>query len=243
MVDAGDDQTVDEGQLVIFSGSFTDAGSADTHTIAWDFGDGEAGSGSLTPTHVYADNGTYTVTLRVTDDDGGVGSDTLTVTVQNVAPVVDAGVDQTASEGAVVHLAPATFHDSGTLDTHTATIDWGDGSAVAAGVVTESPFGPPGSTSGQNGTVSGTHVYADNGAYTVTVTVTDDEGASTSNTLVVTVVNVPPVVVIDCASQSVQYSDPITTVTITAADVPARPLHERGKLFYHAFSPTSGNAR
>ncbi|MBF8266567.1 MAG: hypothetical protein HW388_75 [Dehalococcoidia bacterium] len=48
--------------------------------------------------HVYADNGTYTVTVTVTDDDGGSGFDTLTVTVNNVAPVVNAGADQAVNE-------------------------------------------------------------------------------------------------------------------------------------------------
>ena len=52
------------------------------------------------------------------------------MTVSNVAPVVNAGADQTAAEGATVSLAPATFTDAGTRDTHTATIDWGDGTAV-----------------------------------------------------------------------------------------------------------------
>ena len=91
--EAGDDQTVNEGDLVSFNGSFTDPGSDDTHTIEWDFGDGGTATGTLTPTHTYVNNGVYTVTLTVTDDDGGVGTDTLTVNVSvmgNTSPVADA---------------------------------------------------------------------------------------------------------------------------------------------------------
>ena len=82
-VDAGPDQTVNEGDMVNFSGSFTDPGVNDTHTIVWDFSDGGTASGSLTPTHVYTSAGTYTVTLTVTDDDGAAGSDMLAVTVES----------------------------------------------------------------------------------------------------------------------------------------------------------------
>jgi PKD repeat protein len=191
-VDAGSDQTVNEGDLVAFSGSFTDPNTGDTHTIEWDFGDGCTTSGTLTPTHTYADDGTYTVTLTITDDLGLSGSDTLSVTVNNVEPTVDAGSDQTVNEGDLVSLGPATFNDKGTLDTHTATIYWGDGTTNDVGSVSESPFGPPGSTAGMDGTVSGTHVYADNGAYTVTVTVTDDDGAATADTITINVNNVAP---------------------------------------------------
>ena len=87
-VDAGPDQTVNEGDTVNFSGSFTDSGAADTHTYEWNFGDGTpAVSGTLTPTHVYSSAGDYTVTLSVTDDDAGTGSDTLIVTVESTGPV------------------------------------------------------------------------------------------------------------------------------------------------------------
>ena len=79
------------------------------------------------------------------------------------------------------------------LDTHTATVDWGDGTAADVGVVVETPTGPPGSTTPAAGTVSGSHVYADNGVYTVTVTVLDDDGGSHVDTLTVTVANVAPV--------------------------------------------------
>ena len=79
--EAGPDQTVNEGEAVTFSGSFTDPGTADTHTVVWDFGDSSATTGTLTPSHIYALDGVYTVTLTVVDDDGGVGTDTLTITV------------------------------------------------------------------------------------------------------------------------------------------------------------------
>jgi PKD repeat protein len=50
--------------------------------VEWNFGDGSpAVTGTLTPTHTYSQKGIYTVTLTITDDDGGTTSDTLTVAV------------------------------------------------------------------------------------------------------------------------------------------------------------------
>ncbi|MBA1443926.1 MAG: PKD domain-containing protein [Gammaproteobacteria bacterium] len=184
-VDAGADQMFNEGDTASFSGSFTDPGSVDTHTIEWNFGDGSAPvSGSLTPSHTYADNGIYTVTLTVTDKDGGIGADTLTVTVNNVAPIVEAGPNLSGTPGDTIALAPATFTDAGVQDTHTATIDWGDGT-VEPGTVTQGAGA---------GSVAGSHAYAADGNYTVTVTVTDDDGASGSDSFQVnlTTANVGP---------------------------------------------------
>ncbi len=72
--------------------AFDASGSTDPDgaivSYAWDFGDGKTGTGS-TPGHSYAQAGTYTVKLTVTDDDGGTSSHTAPVTVSGTAsPVV-----------------------------------------------------------------------------------------------------------------------------------------------------------
>ena len=63
-----------------FSAQFEDPG-ADTHTIVWGYGDEAQSNDSLTSVYVYTDFGTYSVTVTVTDDDGGESSDTLDVII------------------------------------------------------------------------------------------------------------------------------------------------------------------
>jgi PKD repeat protein len=205
---AGADQTVNEGDVMNLSGSFNDPGSADTHTRIWNV---VASNGQIIPdgsgddfSFMPNDNGIYTVTFIVTDDDLGGTRDTMMVTVDNMAPDVNAGVDQMSHEGGIVNFA-GSFTDAGSADTHTLAWDFGDGGTA-------------------NGTETTSHVYADNGSYTATFCVTDDEGANTCDTLTVTVTNVAPSVSVSLPSQVVQYSDPIEVVTIEAADVAADSL-------------------
>jgi carboxypeptidase T len=191
-----------EGSLVTVNGVVIDPGWLEALTATVDWGDGtpvEPISGVLengrpdatltvAPTHVYADNGAYTVTICGSDDETTVCT-TSTISVNNVAPTVDAGADQIIYEGDTAILDPSTFNDKGTLDTHVATIDWGDGSVSDAGIVNESPFGPPGSINGASGTVASQHQYIGApGIYTVTVTVTDKDGGVGADTLNITVV-------------------------------------------------------
>jgi PKD repeat protein len=209
VVEAGGNQSSNEGALVLLSSaSFTDAGVLDSHKATIDWGDGtnpDSGvinSGSVSGAHAYADNGTYTVTVTVCDDELDCGSDTLQVSVGNVTPSVNAGGAQNVAEGQLVTLAPATFSDPGfdcplcdpaTAEDFTAAIDWGDGTTEPAGDITliETPGAELVPTAG---TVQASHHYADNGSYTVTVSVCDDDGACGNSTLTVNVGNVAPVV-------------------------------------------------
>lgn len=168
IVNAGQDQVVDEGETVNFNGSFTDHGINDTHNIKWDFGDGTIVTGSLKTTHRYVDNGIYNVTLTVTDKDNAVSTDNLTVTVNNVAPIVNAGVNRIITSGEKVELS-GSYIDPGILDTFTVKWDFGDGSAPVFG------------------TLNPSHKYYNKGNYTVTLSVLDKDGGVGMNTITITV--------------------------------------------------------
>jgi VCBS repeat-containing protein len=155
--------------------------------------------GSFTYTANAGFSGTDSFTYRASD--GGLDSEPVTVTLtvagqeENDAPMVDAGPDQVVGlqdvddhdwwrwwcgdrpEAEVT--INALFDDLDLDDTHTATINWGDG-RISSGRVLEP-------TQTDDGVVNGTHEYKDAGVYTVTVTVRDSEGNVTSDTLKVTV--------------------------------------------------------
>ncbi|MCA9036772.1 MAG: DNRLRE domain-containing protein, partial [Planctomycetaceae bacterium] len=135
------------------------------------------------------------ISLRVTDSSGAWDQMETTLAVTNTAPVVVAGGTLTANEGATVQLSGAGLTDAGLSDNHSVVINWGDGSDVEVGTIT------PGATPGSF-VISGSHVYADNGSFTVTITATDDDGGQDSATTTVSVRNVAPQVsIIDIPAQ------------------------------------------
>jgi hypothetical protein len=137
---------------------------------------------TFTASHTYADDdptGTpadpYTLTATVTDDDGGVsGSLTASVTVRNVPPVFTDLTNTAAVPGNVLPGDPVTvsgsFTDPG-ADTHTVLINWGDSQTADTFVL------PKGSRD-----FSFEHLYAQPNIYTISVTLTDDDGGMDQRT-------------------------------------------------------------
>ncbi|TPW19131.1 MAG: PDK repeat-containing protein, partial [Elusimicrobia bacterium] len=103
---------------------------------------------------------------------------TFKAEIANAAPSLASMAGQAAAEGAPVSLQGAAFTDAGALDTHTARVDWGDGTSRPAAV--------------SSGTVQAQHAYGDDGAFIAVVTVRDDDGAVSSSSFTVTVANRVP---------------------------------------------------
>ena len=129
-------------------------------------------------------------------------SQTFTVTVDNVAPRSRSSRNQTVDEGALLSLTNiGQFTDPGfnnplnipaarPAETFTYSINWGDGTAADTGAADDRRPGGAGVPTA--GSFDGQHTYADNGVYTVTVTVFDDDGGTATQTFTVTVGNVTP---------------------------------------------------
>ena len=168
-----------EGQALAFNGlSSTDPDAGDVLSYRWTFGDGTSGVGASVA-KTFADNGAYAVKLTVTDRAGWERTTTQTVTVSNAAPVVTlASTSGTTVSVNAGWLAQLRFTDAGTNDgSWRVKFDWGDGtnfSTVLTAQVSTTPL--------QRG-----KSWATPGAYTVVVSVTDKDGATTSQQLSVTV--------------------------------------------------------
>jgi len=142
-------------------------------TYAWNFGDGGTGTGAK-PSHAYALPGTYTVKLKVTDNDGSTGLVSHDVVVTNHPPT------------AAFSYAPAT-----PAPTQPVAFD-GRASSDPDGTVAAYAWDFGDGTSGGGPTPS--HAYAAPGTYTVTLTVTDDHGATSAVSQAVSVAGQAPVV-------------------------------------------------
>ena len=91
----------------------------------WDFGDDSPVTGD-TATYTYVDNGTYSVILTVTDNEEATGTDTVEVTVLNVAPAVDAGGPYSARVDVAISFT-SQVTDPGVNQVPDALVQWFSG--------------------------------------------------------------------------------------------------------------------
>ena len=174
-----------EGDTLAFTCTGTDPGWNDVPALSWDldgvvtdgptFAPGLGDGNPFAASKTYSDEGTFSAICTAIDNDSGADSDSLTVTILNVAPVLGAvTVPATANEGDTISVS-TTATDVGVTDVLSFSWDWADGTTASAGA-------------------SASHLYADDGAFTVTATVDDADGGSDSGTATVTVANVAPTI-------------------------------------------------
>jgi len=181
-----------EGAAIPVSGTATDP-DGDPLTTTWSVAPASgvdagatctfANPAALSTTVTCTDDGTFTLTLTVSDGVNPAVVKTGTLTVANLAPSVTITAP---ANGTLFQLADpvpvtASFTDPGTNDTHTCSVDFGDGTIIPGTVVEAAGAG----------TCTATHTYSTGGMKTIKVTVTDDDGGAGSASVTIDI-NSPP---------------------------------------------------
>jgi hypothetical protein len=165
VLDAGGDGT----ESITLDGS----GSSDSDgTIAsYEWSEGATVIGTGTSPIVSLTVGAHTITLKVTDDDGADATDTVSVTIRPlVAPTANAGPDQTLTDNDASGSEPVTLNGSASSDADGTIVSyvWRDGATTIGSGVSPS-------------------VSLGVGTHTITLQVTDNDGAAATDSVVITV--------------------------------------------------------
>lgn len=186
----------------VLSSSDTDG---DTLQFSWDFGDGTAVVQGDVVNHVYKDNGIYDVTVTAVDGFGGTTLQNFTVTVNNVAPLID-GITLLPTDPAVDENMILTVNASdATQDQLLYAVDW-----ERDGIFDEE---------NQSGVFSTS--FATAGLKIAWIRVTDDDGSSSISEVVIPVGALSPVlpeVNFNVSAQTVNESDGPVVVTASIAE-------------------------
>ena len=168
----GAPESVVEGstyELMVSGATDPSPGDAEAgFSYAFDCGDG-AGYGAVgAATSVVCattDDGQRSAGVRVVDRDSGESEYLASIRIENAAPelTVLSAPSSTLSLGDAASLRVA-YSDRGTTDTHVTSINWGDGTTTTELAA--------------DGITSASYTYAASGTYTIIVTVSDDDGAS-----------------------------------------------------------------
>ncbi|HEY4101932.1 MAG TPA: DNA/RNA non-specific endonuclease [Gemmatimonadales bacterium] len=173
----------------------TDLGRTEALTYLWAFGDGSTASGKVV-NKAYADNGSYTATLTVSDAFGWQKSTAQTIVIANVTPTVTLAATTPLSilSGDAVSVSGG-FADPGADAPWHAVLDWANGTTIPS---TLSAAGAA--------VVTGTSTFDAIGSHTITLSVTDKDGATGSQGVTVTVARRP--VTADATPSSFDITDP-----------------------------------
>ena len=160
------------GVAVQFNGSASSDPDGSIVSYNWDFGNGTTGTGA-TPTTIYTEAGTFNVTLTVTDDVGETNSVSITAVITAIAinqpPVANSGGPYNGIAGVAVQFDGSASSDP---DGSIVSYNWDFGNG----------------TTGTGATLTTT--YNEVGMFDVTLTVTDDAGATNSVSTTVEIVAV-----------------------------------------------------
>ncbi|MFL5492832.1 MAG: LamG-like jellyroll fold domain-containing protein [Gemmatimonadales bacterium] len=210
---AGGPYAAAEGTSIAFDAGGSGDPDGGPLTYAWNFGDGSTGTGA-TPSHVYADDGSYVVTLGVTDGVGSTAVAFATATIHNVAPTGTFNAPASGSENSrlVISIAPVVEPGSGDIVQY--AFDCGDGKGYGALTATNNRPCTP----------------ADNGRITVKGKVQDDDGGVTEYVGTIDVANMSPSATFSYPSKAVSEGTSFVLSLSKPVDAPG-DLATLGYLF------------
>ena len=151
-------------------------GGTEPYTYVWDFGDGSEESDEQTVSHTFEEAGTYNITLGVTDTDNQTASDSMEITVEEAAPPPPTTITEPLTAEIISNgtqgVVPATFEFQANLTggTEPYTVNW--------------DFGDDSEESDEQNVV---HTFEEAGTYNITLTVTDSEDQTASDSIEITV--------------------------------------------------------
>ncbi|MFO0936428.1 MAG: PKD domain-containing protein [Gemmataceae bacterium] len=185
-------QSTMEGATSEFQlGTLTDANLSGDYTIQVNWGDESPVENYFQPTvgllspqsHTFVANGIYTVSVVATDIDGTSNTIHFQIAVENSPPLLTAPSDQTATEGVFELFNMGSLADSNLSGNYTVTVEWGDNSST---VFTQPQVGIMTPQS---------HLYQQDGNFTVLVSAVGPDGNSNTITFNVVVPNEAPTIV------------------------------------------------
>ena len=199
------------------SGSYDPDGTIASTVI--NFGDGSAAVSAASANHIYNVPGTYTITATVTDN-AGLSSTTTSMLVLTADKPPTAAISVSAS----------TAYGPATITASTAGSSDPDGTVAGSSI----NFGDGTSATGP----AATHTYPNAGTYTLTSTVTDNQGLSSTATTTVTVKD--PEVIVSAPASGVSATSPLHMAAIGYSGnvVTAMQIYVDGSL---AYTVNSGN--